>query len=533
MGFSRKIIEECMVKSARHCCVCHRYKGVKLEVHHIKPKEQGGQDTIDNAITLCFDCHADAGHYHAKHPRGSKFSPSELKKHRANWYKQVSQGKIPQIEKKDNWHVRHLVCKNWGTIKELIEGKLIDFPLNAKPLISRNHISLFIEKIINNYEYGYRSSGYYGNSFKSKEEILDNYPETITTKEIYDERMEQMSYSLERPLRETDVTSIDHVSEQMIKEGVSPDKLGDLSYDICYCGSGDGYMEIIKLREVDLLLLAIENISDKPLKINKISGIIDNTDSYLPIIFNNAVNQPEQSYNFSNMFIKPGEMILIPQALFIEPKNGYNPESIFHSSIEHTEYGVSLEHVLETKDWKQNMEVFGPINLVHSFTYRDSSENEEEFSIHEFDFSSLFLIDKHFYCGSCPHIFIKEDRDKEWLYFTEAISGNSSNDEYSYLLKNKVCQIRIWELEEEESYFEYLNLVDANNNIFNEFKNIKLIKDEFIDIKINDTIKFPIKIEAKGYYTTTKATSVGAEAYLYRKKLITQAVSKLRQNLLA
>ena len=75
--------------SARHCAVCRRYKGVKIEVHHIKPKNQGGKDTFENAIPLCFDCHSDAGHYFANHPKGTKFSPAELKKHKKEWFRIV------------------------------------------------------------------------------------------------------------------------------------------------------------------------------------------------------------------------------------------------------------------------------------------------------------------------------------------------------------------------------------------------------------------------------------------------------------
>ena len=77
MGFSQKIKEDILVASARHCCVCRRYRGVKIEIHHIKPEEQGGEDSFENAIALCFDCHADAGHYFAKHPKGVKISPTE------------------------------------------------------------------------------------------------------------------------------------------------------------------------------------------------------------------------------------------------------------------------------------------------------------------------------------------------------------------------------------------------------------------------------------------------------------------------
>lgn len=93
MTFSKSVREQALIESARHCCVCHRYKGVKIEVHHIVPLDSGGDDSPDNAIALCFDCHADAGHYNPKHPRGSKFSPDELLEARETWHRTVrSQG---------------------------------------------------------------------------------------------------------------------------------------------------------------------------------------------------------------------------------------------------------------------------------------------------------------------------------------------------------------------------------------------------------------------------------------------------------
>ena len=84
MGFSNEIKDEILVKSARHCCVCHKAKGLNIEVHHINPRKQGGSDTLKNAIALCFDCHADAGHFFANHPKGSKLSPNELLKHKVS-----------------------------------------------------------------------------------------------------------------------------------------------------------------------------------------------------------------------------------------------------------------------------------------------------------------------------------------------------------------------------------------------------------------------------------------------------------------
>ena len=134
MSFSNKIKEEILVASARHCCVCHRHKGVKVEVHHIVPKEQGGEDVYENAIALCFDCHSDAGHYYAKHPKGTKFSPSELRRHKEEWFKIVKANNIPQKEE-CLIHARYLVTKEFEILKELSQKDLKRFPVSNSLLI--------------------------------------------------------------------------------------------------------------------------------------------------------------------------------------------------------------------------------------------------------------------------------------------------------------------------------------------------------------------------------------------------------------
>jgi hypothetical protein len=79
MSFSSKVKKE----------TCHRFCGLKMEVHHIREAADGGPDTEDNAIPLCFDCHADMRSYDHKHPEGNKYTEPELKRHRTNWYVKV------------------------------------------------------------------------------------------------------------------------------------------------------------------------------------------------------------------------------------------------------------------------------------------------------------------------------------------------------------------------------------------------------------------------------------------------------------
>jgi len=56
-----------------------------MEVDHIVPKAEGGTDEYDNAIAVCFDCHAEIHHYNPAHPKGRRFRPNELKAHRDQW----------------------------------------------------------------------------------------------------------------------------------------------------------------------------------------------------------------------------------------------------------------------------------------------------------------------------------------------------------------------------------------------------------------------------------------------------------------
>ncbi len=51
----------------------------------MQPIAEGGSSDIDNAIPVCFECHAEIHAYNNKHPRGRKFQPAELRLHKEQW----------------------------------------------------------------------------------------------------------------------------------------------------------------------------------------------------------------------------------------------------------------------------------------------------------------------------------------------------------------------------------------------------------------------------------------------------------------
>jgi hypothetical protein len=83
--FKEEDAQRLLVACHRCCCVCHRFCGVKIELDHIIQQADNGPDTYENAIPVCFECHAEIHSYNPKHPRGRKFQPDELRAHREQW----------------------------------------------------------------------------------------------------------------------------------------------------------------------------------------------------------------------------------------------------------------------------------------------------------------------------------------------------------------------------------------------------------------------------------------------------------------
>jgi hypothetical protein len=85
MAFKRSEANDLMVRCHRRCCICHRFCGVKMELHHIEQRAYTNDDSIENAIPVCFECHAEISLYNDAHPRGRKYHSEELQCHKEQW----------------------------------------------------------------------------------------------------------------------------------------------------------------------------------------------------------------------------------------------------------------------------------------------------------------------------------------------------------------------------------------------------------------------------------------------------------------
>lgn len=76
MSIPESAVAEVLVRCARHCCICRRFKPLHLHVHHPRERGEGGTDDFDNLIATCMMCHSDI---HTQTKLTRRFTERELK----------------------------------------------------------------------------------------------------------------------------------------------------------------------------------------------------------------------------------------------------------------------------------------------------------------------------------------------------------------------------------------------------------------------------------------------------------------------
>lgn len=130
MSFPEKVQEDALVACGRYCCVCHRFAGTHIQIHHIVHESKGGSNDFENAIPLCLDCHADMGRTDPDHPTRKAYSASELKRHRDRWYKHVEDGlvNVETTVEQSEYRKKYLELRERASYLLFFHGYIIDNP---------------------------------------------------------------------------------------------------------------------------------------------------------------------------------------------------------------------------------------------------------------------------------------------------------------------------------------------------------------------------------------------------------------------
>lgn len=484
MGFSKKIKEDILVASARHCCVCHRFKGVKIEVHHILPKEQGGKDSFENAIALCFDCHSDAGHYNVKHPRGTKLSIDELKKHKATWFDAVKYNTIPQKEE-NLIHARYLITREFDIIKSISNRDLSRFPIDDCLLSDNQALDSFRELFK---EQNYRNLEVEHSVQIDPKEYSIKYPDAIIlnikddeSKPFFNERIPSIS--------EIDkVCGSDKLSTFLSRNNIDAHNIAKVL--TCYeseCAGSGKFEEVFLLRPLYFKFLILTNISGKFIKFKKLR-VLENDGC----LYDKKDLTHEGDLQLPNMRIQPDQSVIIPLGMFLADYNDLEKSELYTRICDTAgDRSTVLDHI--TGNTNQNIEYFLKNYQPKELVLEQEGQIYKQ-DIHDFDFNNVYWIDGYWNCGSCPHLFY-ETNDFRLVYKGELFNEMPGVvTSHSFIIGAFVKKVIIAELEHELTIVQniWLNGIEI-------FSNVKLSygQDLRIAVSQNDIL------EISGFYTTT------------------------------
>jgi hypothetical protein len=398
MSFSNSVKKQLMVNSARRCCVCGRYKGVGVEVHHIIQKANGGEDSYDNGIVLCFDCHCAAGHYNANHPRGTKFSPEELKGHKERWFQYV-RDHLDQVAAHDPDH--RMICRYYLTADRETAAKVLELdsssPLKSSLWLNTPKLSKQFENFCNLYGPGIQNAdtdGYGDEWYESRKELIQANPEF---------RGKQYAPVSQRMLDTAKLK--DPFAKQLVLHGAAIEEVANMSFFYEACGeTGWGidfhtrqpYFVFAQILNLDTTPVQITSLNNQPFKLNALCD----TDLF-------DTSEVRDLFSVNNIILNSGMSLGLFLGVIAGPID-YNPTSYQFETgpeFDQSDNGDTVTRiVMNSTGVDTDFSTCSQLNIPKSLTYKKDN-NEYEAAFEDFRPDTLFLISKEWMCGSCPHLF--------------------------------------------------------------------------------------------------------------------------------
>ena len=468
-----------MIASARHCCVCHRYKGVKMEVHHIIQEADGGPNTFENAIPLCYDCHSDAGHFNDRHPKGTKFSKQELSKSRDTWYEFIKSN--PSVEKiliSNKIQTSYYVLHSFDVLESVLNCNFSSInKFRSRVYLADNDISNQWKNLLKAHKVDFE----YNTDQKTILELgqfasLEEYIQKYNNVEIIDRSGADYPYYVAK--RETswseliDFFSSNNFINEIAKSGLDAKEFCiSLLYENGDSCGGEtpsfGFTEYLEIAPMSFVFLGITNASKEPIKLNSLNTSIK-----------------EETIKLPNFNLLPFEMVLLPMS------TGINLQSIDNNGIvlEHLDgdRGQDFSRILNSDEIKEHSVKYfrnkiNPISIVFN-----DNEGEYKIEIHDFDFTNLYSVNSYWQIGSCPHLFLINKLGRQEYHREILVSCSYIKGVDTFEVPIDIYQIVIRELEDEVTYIDRLFL---NDKIVVEFAILAKGEELIIDVTPLDKVK--------------------------------------------
>lgn len=384
-------------------------------------------------------------------------------------------------------NAKYLLTNEFDFIKSISVGDLSDFPFE-NPILFENECLKFLRSLVSNQTF--RRDGVENPTDLSESNYTDKYQDSKNLPNndgeyrfFYHERIPNVE-EIKRILKD------DGVSQYLVNNGVPTNKICKIN--TCYESECDGagrFQELFILRPLYAQFLVIKNISNSSIKLESLDSLVNHGVLY----FQDSDNK--LSTRLPDILIEPQQNVVILIGLFL---SDFNKIKEINSQVVTSHYVSEQIQELSLGDLENNPSIefigksFSPRKINIQFRGENYSHN-----IHDFSMTNVYWINRHWMCGSCPHLFFI-NKIGETIYKGEIFNVSPNHDHVEIIeIPNEIKEIIIAELEKETTLIDYLLI----NEVIN-LKDLTLLENDFLKLKVTPFDKITIK----GKYYLNKET---------------------------
>ena len=372
---------------------------------------------------------------------------------------------------------KYLVTSNFNFIKEISNRDFENFPFE-NPLLFENDVFKFLHRLLKNQNY---RNNEIENSINIDEKQYSSIHPDVTT--ITNKEEEHQFFYHERIPNSEEIENVaktDNISIFLLKNKIETKKICKIQ--TCYAGecAGDGkFQELFLLRPLYAKFLVLKNISNVPIKLNTIDILSNNG-----ILYGDSELNSNNTINLPNFIIEPSQNIVIPTGLL---RSDFNEiDKLENVEVSSSSLPDQLQ-ILHLGDLSKNQEIefIGP-SITPQKIYAIASSRPFDTEVHKFSFDSVYWVNRHWQCGSCPHLFFANNNKLNYQGEIFNVLPDQMQTE-EIIVPKGITKIIIAELEQETTYIEKIikNETLVAEKVFlseNEFYSFSVSKNDVITL---------------------------------------------------
>lgn len=399
---------------------------------------------------------------------------------------------VPELNFSDSDAIstKFLITSEFDFIKEISENDLSNFPFE-NPILFENKTLHFLRGLVNGQPYRHNQIEKFIDI--EEEHYSSHYPDAQILANSENEY--QFFYHKRVPKHEELRSTVkeDNISQFLLNNGISEERISEIL--TCYegeCAGAGRFEELYQLRPLYAQFLIIKNISNIPVRLKSIESVLHDG-----VLYESNIVNENNSTLLPGFVIESSQNVVIPVGLFLSKFQELtkNKEDLVTSTyvpdqIQHLELG-SIEV-------NQNIEFIGPRLEPRSITFELQGQNLN-CDIHDFSFEKLYWVDRHWQCGSCPHLFFIQNNESKYQGEIFSIKPNQIYVE-KFSIPEMVSELIIAELEQEVTHISYIK----RNGVIIE-NQIKLEEGQVFSVLVSpsDRIEIEGKYELRSFSNKT------------------------------